>query len=156
MLRARYEHLRLDTSARVVPPAANGAVAVLYEFFRGDLRGLLKALDDGVTPLIGLAGATARPLTIDELRPMLQQRYAAELASLPERGRVEQLARWGTTDPAGPQTQKSLAALWKVSQPAVSGALAYLVRQGYVQALPRSGGKPTQYALSGVGRLIFG
>jgi hypothetical protein len=156
MLQARYAHLRADASAPLVPPVEDEAVAVLYRFFRGDLRGLLKALDDGVTPLIGLADTVARPLTTAELRPVLQQRYAAELAALPEQARVEQLTRWGTTDPAGVQTQKSLGTLWKVTQPAVSGGLTYLVRQGYVQALPRSGGTPTQYVLSGVGRLIFG
>jgi hypothetical protein len=148
--------LRADADAPVVPPVEDEAVALLYDFFRGDLRGLLKALDDGVTPLIGLSGAVARPLTTAEIRPVLQQRYAAELEALPEQARVEQLTRWGTTDPAEAQTQKSLAALWAVTQPAVSSALAYLVRQGYVQALPRSGGTPTQYVLSGVGRLVFG
>ena len=54
------------------------------------------------------------------------------------------------------QTQKSLGVLWGVSQGTVSPALAYLIRQGYVLALPRSSGTPTQYMLSGVSRLIFG
>lgn len=156
MLAVRYAHLRLDGSAGVIPPVSDAAVDALYEFFRGDLRGLLKALDDGVTPLIGLAGGTARPLSGEEIRPVLQQRYAAELATLPEQGKIEQLTRWGATDPGSTQTQKSLGALWKVSQPAVSTTLAYLVRQGYVQALPRSGKAAVQYVLSGVGRLIFG
>lgn len=53
MLHARYEHLRLDPARPPVPPAAPEAVAALYELFRGDLRGLLKALDDGVSPLLG-------------------------------------------------------------------------------------------------------
>ena len=155
LLRARYDHLRVDRTRPVIYPVEDTAVVALYDFFGGDLRGLLKALEDGVGPLIGLDDA-ARPLTISELRPVLQQRYAAELATLPEQARVTQLTRWGTTAPLAAQTQKSLAALWRLSQGSVSAALAYLIRQGYVIALPRSGGDPIKYRLSGVGRLIFG
>ena len=155
LLRARYEHLRVDRRRPAIPPIEETAVAALYEFFGGDLRGLLKALEDGVGPLIGLED-TARPLTISEVRPVLQQRYAAELATLPEQARVTQLTTWGTTAPSSEQTQKSLAALWRLTQGTVSAALAYLIRQGYVIALPRSGGEPIKYRLSGVARLIFG
>ena len=156
LLRARYDHLRLDPAKPAVPPVDADAAATLYDFFRGDLRGLLKALEDGVGVLIGLDDATARPLTLDELRPVLQQRYASELAALPEQARVVQLTTWGTTMPASVQTQKSLRALWHLSQGAVSSAVSYLTRQGYVVALPRSGANPIQYVLSGVSRLIFG
>ena len=164
MLAVRYEHLRLDPGRPAIPPAGDEAVDALHALYRGDLRGLLKALDDGVGPLIGLAGmptaaegsSPVRPLTIAELRPMLQQRYAAHLASLPEQVRVEQLTRWGTHAPASTQTQKSLMKLWGVTQGAVSTAISYLVRQGYVVALPRSGSNPIRYVLSGVSRLIFG
>jgi hypothetical protein len=124
---------------------------------------------DGVGPLIGLAGIqgsgnqlarasrfTLAPLTLDELRPMLQRRYTAHLQSVPEQGRVEQLTRWGTQSPERTQTQKSLMKLWGESQGAVSTAIDYLVCQGYVVALPRHGTDPIQYVLSGVSRLIFG
>jgi hypothetical protein len=162
MLRGRYEHLALS-DRQAVAPVADAAAEALYQLFGGDLRGLLKALDDGVTPLLGIVGMEAsggaspvRPLTIDELRPVLQQRYAAHLASLPEQNRVQQLTRWGTTGPDQTHTQKSLKALWGVSQAAVSGALAFLIQQGYVVASPRTGAEATRYALSGVSRLIFG
>jgi hypothetical protein len=167
MLVARYEHLRLDEERSAVPPADDDAVAKLYELFRGDLRGLLKALDDGVTPLLGLVGTDAspsgqaqegpvRPLTIGELRPMLQRRYATHLWSLPEQVRVEQLSRWGKQAPESSQTQRSLMKLWNVTQGAVSNAVSYLVRQGFVVALPRNGAGPIHYVLSGVSRIIFG
>lgn len=167
LLAARYKHLRLHRSHPTVPPADADAVAGLYTLFRGDLRGLLKALKDGVSPLLGLAGtgvaehavdqhAAVRPLTLDELRPMLRQRYAAQLASLPERGRVEQLTRWGSRTPTSAQTQRSLSKLWGVTQGAVSTAITYLVRQGFVVALPRNGTEPTRYVLSGTGQLVFG
>ncbi|MDB4915253.1 MAG: hypothetical protein JWM95_2897 [Gemmatimonadetes bacterium] len=156
MLAARYRHLRVEDHAPVRSPIDDEAVSTLYEFFRGDLRGLLKALEDGVTPLLGLEEGLDRALTIADLRPVLQSRYAAELDALPEQGRVEQLAKWGAQAPGTVQTQKSLAALWKISQPAVSQALGYLIRQGYVNALPRGSARQVQYELSGASRLIFG
>lgn len=156
LLRARYAHLRVDPNRPAAPPVDDAAVAALYEFFRGDLRGLLKALEDGVSVLIGLEDTPARPLTLDELRPVLHQRYAAELTALPEQTRVAQLTKWGTTAPTAVQTQKSLQKLWNLSQGPVSTAVGYLTRQGYVIALPRTGANPIQYVLSGVSRLIFG
>jgi hypothetical protein len=155
LLSARYKHLRVTPSRRAPAPVDDAAVGALYSFFRGDLRGLLKALEDGVEPLIGLADAP-RPLTIQDLRPVLQQRYAAELAALPEQVRVAQLVKWGRKSPDQPHTQKSLGVLWGISQGPVSTAVGALMRQGYVVALPREANAPTQYVLSGVSRLIFG
>lgn len=165
MLQARYKRMRLNDDRPAVAPADEKAVAALYELFRGDLRGLLKALEDGVRPLLGLAGMKktksadeppVRSLTIDELRPVLQDRYSGHLDSLPEKVRVKQLTKWGRTSSDSTQTQKTLTKLWGVSQGAVSAALGYLIAQGYVLMLPRSRGAPTGYRLSGTSRLIFG
>ncbi len=155
LLQARYNHLRVNQKTAAVAPVAPTAVAVLYDFFRGDLRGLLKALDDGVGLLIGLEETPARPLTLDELRPVLQHRYQAELNALSEPARIEQLTKWGTTASGVAQTQASLGKLWKLSQGRVSTALGYLIRHGYVIALSRKGAEPIQYVLSGASRLIF-
>ena len=54
LLAARYDHLRAARNRPVIPPIEPAAVVSLYQFFGGDLRGLLKALEDGVAPLIGL------------------------------------------------------------------------------------------------------
>lgn len=167
LLLARYRHLRLDTSSPAVPPADDDAVAALHDLFRGDLRGLLKALEDGVGPLIGLAGtdtpghatdhpAVVRPLTIAELRVGLQHRYATHLSTLPEQKRVRQLTQWGELAPDSTRTQKALGTMWGVTQGAVSTAVTYFIRQGYVLATPRQGAQATEYRLSGVSRLIFG
>jgi hypothetical protein len=166
MLAARYAHLRLDPAKPVVSPADPDAVASLYELFRGDLRGLLKALDDGVDPLLGVLptgapgapspGSAVRPLTMAEIRVLLHQRYSAFLHSLPDQARIGYLTKWGEKAPDSAQTQKSLMKLWGLTQGAVSMGLSYLVRQGLVVASPRSGANPTQYVLSGVSRLIFG
>ena len=163
LLEARYDNERLAKNRPILPPVDPKAVEELYALFRGDLRGLLKALDDGTVRLIGLEGipvhgkpVRAAPLTIEALRPVLQQRYAAMLEHDLDARRTEQLAKWGRRDPASVQTQKSLAALWKITQAGVSIALAALQRQGYVVALPRAGTQPIQYVLSGMSRLVFG
>ena len=157
LLQARYNHLRVNQKTAAIAPVESTAVTELYEFFRGDLRGLLKALDDGVGLLIGLEETPARPLTLDELRPVLQHRYRAELNALSEPVRIEQLMKWGTSAlPGVVQTQASLGRLWKLSQGRVSTALGYLIRHGYVIALPRKGAEPIQYVFSGASRLIFG
>jgi hypothetical protein len=162
MLAERYRYLSVR-GREPIPPVDEASVAALYDLFAGDLRGLLKALDDGVTPLIGLAGTdpadttvAVRSLSTSELRPVLQQRYAGHLASLPEQAKVIQLTRWGQAEPGSLQTQRSLTELWGVSQAAVSGTLTFLVQQGYVVSLPRTRAEPTKYALSGLSRLIFG
>lgn len=155
LLQARYEHLRADPNRPVMRPVNRAAVATLYGIFRGDLRGFLKALEDG-TSLIGLDEATGRPLTFADLEPVLRQRYERELSELPEQVRTKQLTKWGTKARDVSQTQDSLGKLWGISQASVSTALAYLIRQGYVVALPRAGRGPIEYVLSGVSRLIFG
>jgi hypothetical protein len=166
LLRRRYQRARLANDRPVVPPVDEEIIASLHGLFRGDLRGLLAALHDGVTPLLGLAGAgeggtkrtgQASPpsVTWPELRPMLQTRYAARLAALSEKHRVRQLTLWGMSAPAEVHTQKSLRKFWNVSQAGVSHALAHLTHAGYVLASPGRPGQATEYMLSGVSRLIF-
>jgi hypothetical protein len=153
MLHARYDHLHLGREP-LIPPVDVDAVTTVYALYRGDLRGLLKALEDGVAPNIGLAGSR-RPLTFDELREALQVRYRDDLDALGEEVRADQLTAWGTADPEAEHTQKTLGDLWSLTQPAVSQALGWLMRRGYAMPLPRNGGRQTRYVLTGVSRLIF-
>lgn len=154
VLRRRYAHLCLDAARPVVPPVEDEAIRTLHALFRGDLRGVLKALDAGVRPTIGLLDEI-RPLTPAELRQQLQTHYLHELSQSLDASRVRQLTTWGTTDATHEHTQRTLRDLWQISQPAVSMALTQLEREGYVVALPRQPGKATRYALSGMMRLAF-
>lgn len=72
----RYGALQLDQSRPWHPPVETAVVQRLYELFRGDLRGLLKALEDGITSLLGLtsAGAEAAPVGLEDLLLTLRQR----------------------------------------------------------------------------------
>ena len=124
--------------------------------FRGDLRGFLAALDTGVR-LVG--GATAHPnasITLPDLAPALQLRYAGALRELMGEKRLEQLERWAAEGTETEQTQKSLARLWGITQGSVSDVLNELVTRGYVIVRPRVGKQATPYVLSGVSRLILG
>ena len=158
LLAARYRHLVLDPSRPVQAPVASRTVAQIYGLFRGDLRGLLKALEEGVSLLAGLVSKRAgAPIPLSALREALQQRYGALLAQAVGDTRQRQLARWAESlGPKATPTQETLRGLWGISQPAVSQALADLTAAGYVAALPRRGLDPTPYAFTGASRLIFG
>src|SRR5690606_18438051 len=52
LLAERYLHDQLDQDASSILPIDDASVAELYARYRGDLRGLLKALDDGIRPNI--------------------------------------------------------------------------------------------------------
>jgi hypothetical protein len=158
LLAARYRHLVLDPKRGVTNPVTRDAVAALYGVFRGDLRGVLKALDEGVGTLVGLVGPRANSsLAERDLRPALGHRYAAELTSALSPARARQLSAWALklgTD-ATPH-QERLTRLWRVSQAAVSQTLRDLIRAGYVLPLAREGSAPACYALAGPARLVFG
>ena len=69
LLAHRYEVLQLDQARPWRSPVENSVVQRLYELFRGDLRGMLKALEDGITALVGLtsAGAEVAPVGLEDL-----------------------------------------------------------------------------------------
>jgi hypothetical protein len=159
LLRRRYEHLRLEPKRAPVPPVENAVVAHLHGLYRGDLRGLLQALETGVKPLLTLnaADGTPRPATVEAVRATLQERYAREISRKLDPVRAKQLTKWGETDPAASMTQAKLQTLWGLkSQGSTSTAINALVAAGYALALPREGKKAVQYVLTGVSRLIYG
>jgi len=169
LLDARYKYLQRDSLRPLISPVEPSTTQALYELFRGDLRGLLQALDDGVTPNIGLVpavpvtpakhtnvvSASIRPLLFEDIAPTLRQEYQDQLTAIAEDHHARRLLLWGEQDVDAVHTQRALEKLWKVKQGTVSETLAYLVRLGYVLALPREGRAPVQYVLSGRSRLIF-
>lgn len=155
LLDARYRHLAIHPSKAITPPVSPKAVAALYPLFRGDLRALFKALEEGAMLLIGVAARPGVSIPLSELAPALRQRYAAVIGHLEPR-RQTQLRAWALRNPNAEHTQRSLMSLWKVSQPAVSTAIAALEQGGFVVSLSRRGAEPTRYVLSGVSRLVFG
>jgi hypothetical protein len=157
LLAHRYEALQLDAARPWRAPVADAVVQKLYELFRGDLRGLLKALEDGITALLGLTsgGAEVAPAGLDDLLLTLRQRNQAELQDQLGESAWERLVAWAQVDPASVQTQAQLVDLWAVKQPSVSQTLQQLIEAGAVEALPRRGREAIQYLMTGTARLAL-
>ncbi len=158
LLEHRYDALRLDPALPRRPPVTPAVIAQLYELFRGDLRGMLKALEDGITALLGLApgGQDAAPLDLEDLLVVLRQRNAVELEEQLGAGLWERLREWADEDPAAERTQAELVALWGIKQPSVSQTLQALIEAGATEALPRRGREAIRYLLTGTARLGLG
>ena len=157
LLAHRYEALQQDPAKPWRPPVADAVVQRLYELFRGDLRGLLKALEDGITALLGLTagGAEVAPVGLDDLLLTLRQRNQAELQEQLGDTAWERLVAWAQVDSASIQTQAELVELWAVKQPSVSQTLQQLIEAGAVEALPRRGREAIQYLMTGTARLAL-
>jgi hypothetical protein len=84
LLQARYHSLQLDPSQLVHSPVQAEVIDALHRLFRGDLRGLLKALEDGITALLGLTGNAdgPGPIGLADLTQVLSRRYGLELQDL--------------------------------------------------------------------------
>ena len=157
LLANRYEALQLDQSRPWHSPVETAVVERLYELFRGDLRGMLKALEDGITALLGLtsAGAEVAPVGLEDLLLTLLQRNQAELQEQLGDTAWERLLAWAQVDAAAVQTQAQLVVLWQVRQPSVSQTLQQLIEAGAVEALPRRGREAIQYLMTGTARLAL-
>jgi hypothetical protein len=154
LLVARYRFLRQHSNKRAISPVADEVVSTLYPLFRGDLRGLLKALDEGVTMLVGVGSKPGTSLTMKELGPALQQRYESVLTAAVSSARLAQLTTWvAKLGRESAPSQEDLMRVWKISQASVSQALKDLVHAGCAVPLPKQG--IMKYALSGVSRLAF-
>jgi len=157
LLANRYGALQLDPGRPWRPPVDTAVVQRLYELFRGDLRGMLKALEDGITALLGLtsAGADVAPVGLEDLLLTLRQRNQAELREQLGDNAWERLLAWAQVDSATVQSQAELVELWQVKQPSVSQTLQQLIEAGAVEALPRRGREPIQYLMTGTARLAL-
>jgi len=153
LLARRYTHLRSDPDQEVRPPVAHDATRELYDAFRGDLRGTLRALDAAAHELIGLTDPPGAPIEAPQLMAVLRPMLAAEAAAALSGTLLEYFHKLRTLD--GIFTQKDLMDRWKLSQGAVSQNLRELQRLGYVQEERREG-RQVLYRLTGPSRLVLG
>jgi hypothetical protein len=157
LLEARYRSLRLDPNLPEHAPVQGAVIDALHELFRGDLRGLLKALEDGITALLGLTGdgEGPEPIGLADLTLVLSRRYKLELQDQLGTTLWQRLEAWGERDVQAVLTQADLVMLWGIKQPSVSQTLQQLVSSGAADVLPRRGGDPLQYLLTGATRLAL-
>lgn len=157
LLALRYRHLSLASDKPGIAPVAPASVRRLYPLFRGDLRSLLKALEDGVSTLLGVAKAVPpAPIAFDELLPVMRRRGEMQLRAAIGETRFGGLVHWAQLDAESEQTQASLGELWGLAQGTVSTALRAMEQAGCVDALPRRGAEPVRYVMAGVARVVFG
>ena len=159
LLEARYALLRVDPARAPVPPVTTRVVDEHYALFRGDVRAVLAALQDGVAPNLGSHGGA--PLDVDVVLPSATARYVAAFEGRSDEARFQYLEQSARGDRDATYTQAELKKLWDISQPAVSQVLTALRSDGYVMPLARrpgagpTGRAATQYGLTGVARLLY-
>lgn len=154
LLTRRYDFLKLDPDSSVVEPVKPRTAVELYETFQGDLRGVLRALDEAAHQLIGYGEARAvEPMHEKEIREVLQPRYELEMESnLTEAlaGHLRALGTFGSSEFSQAQAEE----IWEVSRGRVSQILGDLQRYGYVQEAERRG-RRISYRLTGPSLLLL-
>lgn len=154
LLSRRYGFLKLDPDSPVVEPVEPRTAMEFYEIFQGDLRGVLRALDEAAHQLIGYGEARAvEPMHEREIREVLQPRYELEMESnLTEAlaGHLRALGTFGSSE----FSQAEAEEIWEVSRGRVSQILGDLKRYGYVQEAERRG-RRISYRLTGPSLLLF-
>jgi len=161
LLGKRYEALQLDAGGPQPAPVDAAVIQELYELFRGDLRAMLRALEDGAVELLitdqqqTTAPGSLAPISRDALFTVLHRFHQVELKRQLGSTMWKRLEAWAAKDAAAPQSQKQLQKIWKLSQPAVSQILQDPGIAVAVEALPRHGSDPIQYLLTGAARLAL-
>ena len=161
LLRKRYKALQLDDSGPQPAPVDAAVIQELHGLFRGDLRAMLRALEDGVVELLIAdqqqtnASGGRSPISRDALLKVLHRLYQELLKQQLGSTTWKRLEAWAAKDAAVSQTRKQLQKIWKLSQPAVSRILQDPGIAVAVEALPRHGKDPIQYLLTGAARLAL-
>ena len=111
----------------VQAPVQAEVIDALNALLCGDLRGLLKALEDGITALLGLTGNVDGPGQIGLTDPtqVLSRRYGPELQDQLGATLWQRLTARAARDAQAVFTQAELVALWGIKQPSVSQPLQY-------------------------------
>lgn len=154
LLHRRYERLRLDARQPIRHPIEWPAVDEVYREFRGDLRGALRALDQGTAVLLGYGSRAGGPMALNELRVVLRAVYLRETeAMLP----AALFRDFQTLRKVKDKhfTQRALTRHWKVTQGSVSIKLTQLAQMGFVAIAARQPGHETSYRLTGAAHLAL-
>jgi hypothetical protein len=154
LIQRRYDYLQLP-DREFIPPIEIKTAGYVYELFHGDLRGMLRSLEDAAVTLAGLGkDHPIEPIGFELITQLLQPMYIERFKSIVSEPLFKKfmiLKELGLSM----FTQTDLSDLWAVSVQRVSQLLPELERLGYIQSIGRDG-RSRQYRLSGVGRLSLG
>jgi len=151
VLERRYAYLRIE-DMEVTRPVTWRLVEEFHRLFRGDLRGMLSALDETCYRVLG--ATSVAPLDREQVLPVLAGLYRNEfIADLTPTGlgHLERIASF-----AGEEfRQADVIDRLGVSQPRASAIFADLERAQAILHV-RTDGPSRYYALTGRARIAFG
>lgn len=164
VLERRYQHLRIFDDQPLHRPVSPEGLHLVHSVFRGNLRGLLQALDEASRHLIGRGDDPAAAMKPEELGPVLTSIYQRKLETeldAEQQARIRLIAEHGG-GLDGRVTAKQMEEPFGLKYTATNNALSDLVRKGYVEEDPETaqstgGGRPSrQFRLTGTGRMALG
>ncbi len=151
MLQRRLDHLRIGRQ-EVTPPVTSELVGQLHTLFRGDLRGMLGALEEACYQALG--SLRPAPLGLEEALPVLAPLYQGQLVSelrRAELAHLERLAALGEKD----FRQADVIDHLGLSQGRVSALFSRLERAQAILPI-RSEGRSQYFVIAGRARLALG
>lgn len=162
LLERRYAYLRIFDDRPVHHPVTVDALRTVYDVFRGNLRGLLQALDESARVLIGRGEEPTAPMGLDQLRPVLTTIYTRKLEADLDPSQHDQLRAISEQGLDAQITARQMEKPFGLKYTATNNALSELVGKGYLEemgdtpALARRGRPSRKFRLTGAGRLAFG
>ena len=154
LLEKRYEALRNELNKPYQKPIDDRVVEKLYALFDGDLRGMLKSLEDGIeTLLLDVTDVRDLSFTLNDLFPVLKKQNQEELEEALDPKTWNHILTWAKGDPDLPQTQDSLSKIWGIKGQVSTIINHELIPNGAVESLPEKHSRKIQYRLTSKARL---
>ena len=156
LLENRYKMLQSDPNIPFQKPVDDDVVNYLYKFFRGDLRAMLRSLENIVQRVLleNRTNTNALPLSLNSFLALMRELTQDELEALEESvspANWNRIVIWANKDPDSTQTQESLLELWGITN--VSDILKDLAAAGAVDVLPSRARHKIQYLLTANAKL---
>ena len=162
LLERRYEHLRHFDNQPVHPPVTPEALGAVYNVFRGNLRGLLLALDEAARILIGRTADPTSGMALADVGPVLSAIYERKMQADLDETQQDQMGKIAVRGLDASFTARQMEKPFGLRYTATNSALGDLVAKGYLEEAgggPRGGaqGRPSRrFRLTGAGRIAFG
>ena len=154
LLENRYEIFRINTNQSFQSPIDDSIVDYLYKFFRGDLRAMLKGLEDVITDLMSNdIDNIVLPIGLNEFLPAIKALNQEELEENLSSINWERILIWAKQDSEATQTRESLSKTWDVPKTKIPAIMKELIAAGVVEVLPDRVDRNIQYLLTNNARL---
>ena len=154
LLENRYKALRIDTNQPFRSPVDDSIINYLYKFFRGDLRAMLKSLEDVITDLMSNdIDDVALPICLNKFLSAIKALHQEELEENLTPINWERILTWAKQSSEATQTRESLSKIWGVPKTKVPAIMKELIAASAVEVLPDRVDRTIQYLLTNNARL---